>query len=247
VTPRRREHGAGPRLGDADRDRRYKALARGRESGWDARRARAAAQSPVWAKSVASVTAALPEVAREHYDLADGMYREAVAGGWYIGDYASLMRARAWRTLPAVTEPELQLVLQLTRDRMHHSVGWWRNAEYEYCWHLSMSVRDRLAWAAYIAKGSLASRDDAPPVEEFPAAERRYWALAVFREEQSKLWVEPGGTDPRLTRQEALDRAKLLHLRLFLDPETLQPFMPRGEVYDLTRWIDGLTPEKVDR
>lgn len=36
-------------------------------------------------------------------------------------------------------------------------------------------------------------------------------------------------------------------LRLFLDPETFQPFIPQGEVYDLTRWIPGLTPEKVDR
>lgn len=32
-----------------------------------------------------------------------------------------------------------------------------------------------------------------------------------------------------------------------IDPETFQPFIPTGEVYDLTRWISGLTPEKVDR
>lgn len=188
-----------------------------------------------------------PEVAREHYEMAGAMFAHCVARGWYIGDMESIIRTRAWRDVAGVTEPELQVVLQLTRDRMHHSVGWWRNAEYEYCWHLSMSVRDRLAWAAYKARGSLATPEDAPDVEEFPHAERRYWAEAFFRAEQRMLWVEPGGTDPRLTRQEAIDRAKLLHLRLFLDPETFQPFIPEGEVYTLTRWIPGLTPEKVDR
>ena len=37
------------------------------------------------------------------------------------------------------------------------------------------------------------------------------------------------------------------HLRLFLDPVTMEPFIPAGEVYHLTRWLPGLTPEKVDR
>jgi hypothetical protein len=130
---------------------------------------------------------------------------------------------------------------------MHHSVGWWRNAEYEFCWHLSMAAKavppgcDQATWAA-------------APFEHVPRGEARYWAHAVFGEHVDKLWFEPGGTDPRLTREEVRAHATMWHLRLFLEPQLLDvrgephvPFIPRGEVYDLTRWIDGLTPEKVDR
>ena len=113
---------------------------------------------------------------------------------------------------------------------MHHSVGWWRNAEYEYCWHLSIS-----AWS-----------DRAEP-EDIPPAEERYWAHAFFPKHFNKLWHEPGGTDPRLTQPEKMRHRHISHLRLFLHPVTLEPFVPHGEVYELTRWIPGLTPDKVDR
>lgn len=73
------------------------------------------------------------------------------------------------------------------------------------------------------------------------------WSRAIFGEHVDKLWNEPGGTDPRLTASEKRAHSSMWHLRLFLDPETMQPFIPTGEVYDLTRWIPGLTPEKVDR
>lgn len=176
---------------------------------------------------------AAPEVSSQDRRLAASMLRKADRG-WYIGDQASLRRFAACRDVVARTEPELGIRLLLTKDRMHHSVGWWRNAEYEYCWHLSISAWERTL-------GEFAEPEDIPPAEE------RYWTHAIFPEHFNKLWHEPGGTDPRLTPVEKMRHRHFSHMRLFLDPETFEPFIPKGEVYDLTRWIDGLTPEKVDR
>lgn len=165
--------------------------------------------------------------------------REQARRGWYIGDETTLRRYGAWRDVVARTTPELHVRLLLTRDKMHHSVGWWRNAEYEYCWHLSISAWDRSLLALPSSRR--------PEPEDLPDDEARYWSFAIFPGNTDKLWHEPGGTDPRLTPAEKMRHRHFAHQRLFLDPETFEPFIPTGEVYDLTRWIDGLTPEKVDR
>ncbi len=188
---------------------------------------------------------ALPDPTREHDAIARQMRAKArTRTGWLIGDTPSLEAFGAKRFTVARTTPELIVCLLLSRDRMHHSVGWWRNAEYEYCWHLSLSARDRLAYRAAEA-GRAPGRDLS--YEELPTSEVRYWARLIFGEHVDKLWNEPGGTDPRLTVTERRRNALIWHLRLFLDPETKEPFIPTGEVYHLTRWIDGLTPEKADR
>lgn len=179
-----------------------------------------------------------PMVSSDHVYLARGMRTQGMLG-WYTGTEESLARFGARRIVKAATEPELMMSLTLSRDRMHHSVGWWRNALYEYCWHLSIAAKavdavEPVTWAA-------------AEFEEIPRAEVRYWSHAVFGEHVDKLWFEPGGTDPRLTAEEARTHARFWHMRLFLDPITFEPFIPEGEVYDLTRWIDGLTPAKVDR
>lgn len=172
---------------------------------------------------------AAPEISDEHRALVKQLFRRTNRG-WYIGDEKSLLRNRGFRQTPAATEPDLAVTLQVTKDRMHHSVGWWRNAEYEYCWHLSIA-----AWETTARPTSL------------PAEEERYWTHAFFPQHFNKVWHEPGGTDPRLTRQEALEKRHIIHQRVFLDPETFEPFIPTGEVYTLTRWLPGLTPDKVDR
>lgn len=184
------------------------------------------------------------EPTREHLSIARQM-RAKARTGWYIGDMPTLERFGARRDVVAVTTPELLVRLLLSRDKMHHSVGWWRNAEYEFCWHLSLSAVDRSV---------VTSGQQPTGYEELPHDEVRYWARLIFGEHIDKLWNEPGGTDPRLTRTEKRRNALIWHLRLFLEPEILDrrgephvPFVPRGEVYDLVRWIDGLTPEKVDR
>lgn len=171
-----------------------------------------------------------PEISSEHRALVKRLFEETKRG-WYIGDEDSLYRNRGYTQTPAATEPDLTMTLQITKDRMHHSVGWWRNAEYEYCFHLSI--------AGWETNGSRPT--------SIPRDEERYWTHAFFPVHFNKVWHEPGGTDPRLTRQEALEKRHIIHQRVFLDPETFEPFVPTGEVYELTRWIPGLTPDKVDR
>lgn len=169
--------------------------------------------------------------------------------GWYVGTEESLLFYGARRLVTGVVEPELTLSLTLSRDRMHHSVDWWRNAEYEYCWHLSMAAK---ALALPCDQEQWSGAD----WEQVPREEAGFWAAVIFQGVDNLLWFEPGGTDPRLTREEARQYARFWHMRMFLDPESInervlpwtgQPFIPRGEVYDLTRWIPGLTPPKVDR
>lgn len=128
---------------------------------------------------------------------------------------------------------------------MHHSVGWWRNAEYEYCYHLSLS-----ALPLYVFRQLELSRNVesfTPHAVEIPEQEIRFWAHLIFGQYVNLAWNEPGGTDPRLTPEEARQRANFVHLRVFMHPLTMEPFIPRGEVYHLTRWLPGITPDKVDR
>jgi hypothetical protein len=181
----------------------------------------------------------------EHLSIARQM-RAKVRKGWYLGTAETLERYGARRFATARTTPELSIQLLLSRDKMHHSVGWWRNAEYEYCLHLSISARERVGVLAATAAQD-ADAFNSIPYEDMPHEELRYWARLIFGEHVDKLWIEPGGTDPRLTRDEAHTHRAINHLRLFFDPETFEPFIPSGEVYDLTRWVPGLTPEKVDR
>jgi len=161
--------------------------------------------------------------------------------GWYIGDLPSLFAHGFSYDTKGRTERELNIRLLFTRDKMHHSVGWWRNADFEYCWHLSIS-----AWAGELEPGR-SPRDMGAESEDVPEDEERYWTFAFFPNDYDKLWHEPGGTDPRLTPEEKMRHRHFVHLRLFLHPITMQPFIPEGEVYHLTRWIPGLTPDKVDR
>jgi hypothetical protein len=167
--------------------------------------------------------------------------------GWYTGDEPSLLAFGAKEIVDSRAEPELVVSLLLSRDKMHHSVGWWRNAEYEYCWHLSISAVERLHYAAMSREVKRTGQRMTPIFEECPREDVRHWSQLIFGAHIDKLWNEPGGTDPRLSAEERRRNALIWHLRLFLDPETFEPFIPTGEVYDLTRWIPGLTPEKVDR
>lgn len=187
-----------------------------------------------------------PEITPEHRNVARQMRAEAKRG-WYTGTPITAASHVARRGVRSKVNPELAISLSLSRDKMHHSVGWWRNAEYEYCWHLSIACK---AWEASLSPAAWT----AAAFEEFPRDEVRYWAWAFYPQDTDKVWQEPGGTDPRLTPEEKHRHATMWHLRVFLHPEILDArgepfhtFIPKGEVYDLTRWIDGLTPEKVDR
>lgn len=186
----------------------------------------------------------LPEIRAVDLEVGRQLRRKALSG-WYLGDEVTLGMYSGRHVGVARTTPELVVSLLLSRDRMHHSVGWWRNAEYEYCWHMSICCWDTKRYNREYAKPPEQRKE--PAHEEIPDAELRYWAFIIFGELVKYLWHEPGGTDPRLSREEALDRKNMVHLRMFMNPLTMRPFIPTGEVYHLTKWIPGLTPEKVDR
>lgn len=163
--------------------------------------------------------------------------------GWFEGTMETLAAFAATEDLPSRTTPdEIWVRLLLSRDRGHHSSGWWRNAEWEYCWHLSVSSRP----AVEARMAVIGLREDVGYIDR-PREEEVYWGRLFFGEHASMVWHEPGGTDPRLSLAESRRNKSISHLRLFLDPETFEPFIPDGEVYDLTRWVPDLTPAKVDR
>jgi hypothetical protein len=89
-----------------------------------------------------------------------------------------------------------------------HSIGWWKNPDYERCEHLSLSFR--------YADGTAAPHDHKLG---------RAWALAFFGEHARKLWVEP----PYSPYGKQWD---VYHYRLFVDP-AWKPILPRKEVYTL--------------
>jgi len=96
-----------------------------------------------------------------------------------------------------------------TRDTGMHTSGWWKNPDYERCYHLSMSfgVYEGIAF--------------------FPLPqnhkEARRWCEALFRDNTKLLWIEPPFSEHGKDRD-------VYHYRLFVD-EGWQPVKPRGEVY----------------
>jgi hypothetical protein len=99
--------------------------------------------------------------------------------------------------------------VMLTRDGGMHSGGWFKNPDYERCWHLSLSFR---------------TPDGLVPLPRDPALSRQIVA-AVFGGASRMLWVEgPKHPDRDIA---VLD---VWHYRLMCD-EHWRPIIPRGEVY----------------
>jgi hypothetical protein len=122
-------------------------------------------------------------------------------------------------------------VILFTRDIGHHTSGWWKNPDYERCWHLSLSYQ---SWP------------DMRPMEH--AKDRsQVVAEAFFGDDVRLAWLEPPYSAEGKSRS-------VWHYRVFAD-EGWQAFKPRGEVYsrDWTPadWksfseIHGYTPEPED-
>ena len=106
-------------------------------------------------------------------------------------------------------DPATQCLLIFTRDCGFNSNGWWKNPDYERCFHLSLSF---LAFEGG-EKISL-------PYDYDMAAK---WVDAFFGEDARLTWHEgPASED---------GKAKgVHHYRLFCD-EAWRPIKPRGEVY----------------
>lgn len=98
-------------------------------------------------------------------------------------------------------------LLIFSRDVGMHTSGWWKNPDYERCWHLSLSFRNPLT-------GEHVSKDD-------DLSEQ--WVEAFYGDDKRFVWAEPPYSDHGKT-------AETWHYRVFCDP-AWQPIIPRGEVY----------------
>lgn len=127
------------------------------------------------------------------------------------------------------------LSVVFTYDVGHHGSGWWRNSQYDRCWHLSL-VAINLMRAKIAPEGAF----ETPTSEEQAAL-----AHLFFHTHTDKLWCEPpaGYFDAYRTTPQA---RHTYHLRLFTDRE-FQPIQPEGEVYTLKPWDDGTSPQTVFR
>ncbi len=94
-----------------------------------------------------------------------------------------------------------------TRDVGHHTSGWWKNPDYERCYHLSLSFFDP------------ETRSPAPRNRRLTDA----LVAAVFGRWRRWLWCEPPYS-PEGRRKD------VWHYRLFCDAGWA-PLKPRGEVY----------------
>ncbi len=111
--------------------------------------------------------------------------------------------------LRTLTRDDLQTQARLmfSRDVGHHTSGWMKNPDYERCWHLSISYRDR--------------RTGIPIPHEMRVSER--WCRAFFRDDLRYAWCE----SPKSPR--GIDLG-VWHWRVFTD-EHWRAILPRGEVY----------------
>lgn len=126
--------------------------------------------------------------------------------GIFINDGSELAERRMMRLCRHVVEP-LGVIVLFTRDAGHHTCGWWKNPEYERCYHLSLS---------FFEPGSGIRLPRNKP-------QTRTWIEAFFGVNKRWLWCEP----PFSPEGQAAD---VWHYRLFAD-QAWQPILPRGEVY----------------
>lgn len=132
--------------------------------------------------------------------------------------------------------PERGAIIICTRDVGHHESGWWKNPDYERCWHVSISYRQH--------------HDGPREVDVLLNQDRRQSEVIVrafFGDDAMLTWCEPPFSD----RGKVGD---VWHYRLFCD-RGWQPIKPRGEVYSKrdtpADWksfseIHGYKPEAED-
>lgn len=136
--------------------------------------------------------------------------------------------------MSALLEPGRRTSVMLSFDRGTHASGWWRNSEYDSCYHLSLT---------HLA-------DDGRSLEAPSDAEVRAWARAAFPLHYSWTWTERPlelGAAVQSTVRCGVERLPgVAHVRLFTD-QAGTPILPMGEVYDLVPFEDGSSPAKVFR
>ena len=124
----------------------------------------------------------------------------------FTGSYDGLTYSPYLRSCQS-TDRGTGAVLVFTRDAGMHSGGWWKNPDYERCFHLSISFRHILTWEHKPKDARLTLK----------------YLKAFFSADYRKTWSEgPKG--------EGGKKADCWHYRLFCD-ENWQVIEPRGEVY----------------
>ena len=99
-------------------------------------------------------------------------------------------------------------IIKFTRDRGYHSSGWWKNPEYEFAFHLSLSFRD-------IETGEYAPRNKQLTKE---------WVELFYGNNKTLIWTEP-------PHSKEGKQADVWHYRLFVHEDWRTPLLPRKEVY----------------
>jgi hypothetical protein len=97
--------------------------------------------------------------------------------------------------------------LIFSRDVGHHSSGWFKNPDFERCFHLSLSFYDPMTGISAPKNQTLTDE----------------WIILFFGDHRRWIWCEP----PAFSEGRTND---VWHYRLFAD-EHWQPIRPRGEVY----------------
>lgn len=101
--------------------------------------------------------------------------------------------------------------LIFTRDTGHHTNGWWKNPDYERCWHLSTSATDPLVLVPGAQRAELDKKT------------LRAWVQTFFGSDVRLVWSEPPYSPEGKARG-------VWHWRVFCDAHW-QAILPRGEVY----------------
>lgn len=104
---------------------------------------------------------------------------------------------------------ETGTMLLYTRESGYHSSGWWKNPDYERCYHLSISFWDV----------------EAEIPRPFEPGLSRTWASAFFGAWTRYIWEESS-----VTHKLRPGSADVHHYRVFCDV-MWKPIIPRGEVY----------------
>jgi hypothetical protein len=139
------------------------------------------------------------------HSVAEKLLRASMAG-----DFTGVMDswgAHYLESCKALHQPTGTLMIY-TRDSGHHTSGWFKNPDYEYCLHLSLSFREP-------------SDPDQP--RDFDKALAAEWAELFFGENKRFIWAESPKSPEGIFLQ-------VQHYRVFCDAHW-QPFVPRGEVY----------------
>jgi hypothetical protein len=134
--------------------------------------------------------------------FARDLMQHAKSGLWDGKSPRTLYFERARRM-----HPETGTLLLLTRENGYHTSGWFKNPDYERCFHLSMSFWD--------LEGNTGRSFEHPLAKA--------WCCALYGPWMRYIWEE----GPALSKP-----PEVRHYRVFVNAYW-QPIIPRGEVYNL--------------